>query len=280
MTADRVAAYYDQSGATEWRRLDEHWLEFHVQLHLLTAHLAPGSRVLDIGSGPGRYTVELARRGHRLVAGDLSPEQVRLAREAVATAGVADAVEAIELLDARDLRRFDDNSFDAVLSMGPFYHLQTPGERQQACAEASRVLRPGGLLFASFLPRPMWLSFALNELLNDAAGKSPPDALERLAAFWDEGVFRRMRLGFLTSAYFARIDEIALLFAAHGVGQVALVAAEGLGSWISNEQWERLRQRGQSAFDRAMALLLAVAEDPSTIGMSSHVLFIGRKAVP
>ncbi len=61
---------------------------------------------------------------------------------------VEDIIEA----DARDLTRWPDDSFDAALSLGPFYHLPDPADRERAAAELARVLKPGGLAFVALHP--------------------------------------------------------------------------------------------------------------------------------
>ena len=53
--------------------------------------------------------------------------------------------------DAMDLSRFPDNTFDVVFLMGPMYHIMSEKNRIRALAEAKRVLKPGGLLFTSFI---------------------------------------------------------------------------------------------------------------------------------
>ncbi len=85
-----VEAFYDRSALTEWRRLERHRTEFAVTLRALEEHLSglPCS-VLDVGGGPGRYAIELARRGYRVTLLDLSGESLRLAREKAEQAGVS-----------------------------------------------------------------------------------------------------------------------------------------------------------------------------------------------
>lgn len=85
---DKVRAYY--ATFDEWSRLDspEGAREFARALEILTERLSPGSRVLDLGGGPGRYAIELAHRGHRVVLADLSRAQLEVARQRVAAAGV------------------------------------------------------------------------------------------------------------------------------------------------------------------------------------------------
>lgn len=83
---------------------------------------------------------------------------LRLAREKAAEAGVM--LVTYEQGTATDLSRFPDNTFDAVLLMGPLYHLLEKAERQQALAECQRVLKPSGLLFAAFISRYALLRWA------------------------------------------------------------------------------------------------------------------------
>ncbi len=272
---DSVIGYYDAAAEREWERLDRGWIEFAVNLHFIAAAIPPGGRVLDLGAGPGRYAIALAGRGHRVRVGDLSPEQVRLARAKITAAGaeVAARVEAVEELDARDLRGLPNEGFDAVLALGPFYHLQAEADRRRAAGEIARVLRPGGVVCAAFMPRPAFLAVALRE-----PERWPPlDDPARLAPFWESGRFDHADPGRFTGAWFARIEEIAPFFAGVGIVETHTVASEGVASWLSERDWARLRERGPAAVDRVVALIIATAEDRSIPGMSTHLLYIGRK---
>ena len=101
-------------------------MEYAVTRKMLSKYLKPNSRILDIGGGPGRYAIWLAKHGHRVVLADLSPQLLSIARAKLDEAGVSASVEEIIEADACDLSHWQDDSFDAVLSLGPFYHL--PGE--------------------------------------------------------------------------------------------------------------------------------------------------------
>jgi SAM-dependent methyltransferase len=109
----------------------------------------PPALVADVGGGPGRYSLWLAGLGYRVLHRDL----VQLHVEQV-SADAADAGLQVEtgVADARDLD-LNDASVDAVLLLGPIYHLPTRDDRVAALAEGRRVVRPGGPVFAVAISR-------------------------------------------------------------------------------------------------------------------------------
>ncbi len=80
--------------------------------------LEPDMRVAEIGSGWGSLAIQLARLGARVTAINVSPEQIKVSRERVAAAGVADRVTFVE----RDYRELDGR-FDRVVSVGMMEHV-------------------------------------------------------------------------------------------------------------------------------------------------------------
>ncbi len=110
--------FYDQFAPREWERLERHRTEFAVTLRALDEFLsAPPYAVLNIGGGPGRYSIELARQGYTVTLLDISGESLRLARQKAAEAQVSLA--GYIHGNALDLSELDESSFDAVLLMGP-----------------------------------------------------------------------------------------------------------------------------------------------------------------
>jgi cyclopropane fatty-acyl-phospholipid synthase-like methyltransferase len=107
-----------------------------------TLKLEPGERVLDVGCGPGRHALALARRGIDVVGVDLSEDFVAFAREAAAAEGVRAR---FEVLDVRELAY--DDEFDAAvcLCQGGFGLL---GGRDETGVfdRIAASLRPGGRL--------------------------------------------------------------------------------------------------------------------------------------
>jgi ubiquinone/menaquinone biosynthesis C-methylase UbiE len=124
-----------------WANRINRGLYERVASDVVAAGLAEGSRVLDVGTGPGRLPLAIARAAPGLhVEGlDLSPEMVTRARQNAAEAGLGDKVAFTEG-DVAHLP-FEDASFDLIVSTMSQHHWRDPAA---GLREFRRVLRPGG----------------------------------------------------------------------------------------------------------------------------------------
>jgi ubiquinone/menaquinone biosynthesis C-methylase UbiE len=151
--AVKVAAYFDAFAEREWQRLEtsvQGRSSYAVHKRFLDERVREGMRVLDIGSGPGRFAIDMIERGARVTVADLSPVQVDLARRKIADRGLLDRVAEFRVLDVTNLSGLERDSFDAVVCYGGV--LSYTRERHvDALHEIARVLRPGGVLLASVM---------------------------------------------------------------------------------------------------------------------------------
>jgi cyclopropane fatty-acyl-phospholipid synthase-like methyltransferase len=111
-------------------------VDFLVEL----LHLSPGARILDVGCGPGRHSLELARRGFGTVGIDISEGFIEYARKvAVAKRLTAE----FQVADARSLGFKGD--FDAAICLceGAFGLAGDDAGHRQILAGVSRALKPG-----------------------------------------------------------------------------------------------------------------------------------------
>ncbi len=147
-TAEIIRNYYNGIPQDEWERLDRHPFEFLITAHYLDRYIKPGDTVLDIGGGPGRYTMYLAGKGCSVTLFDLAEENVAFARRKAAELRLdINAVRG----DAREADRLVSTQFDHVLLMGPMYHLLEEEDRAAAASAALKLLKPGGVIFISFI---------------------------------------------------------------------------------------------------------------------------------
>ena len=263
-----VQRLYDSDPAAEWARMDRHRTEFAVTRRALAEYLPPPpARILDCGGGPGRYATMLARQGYAVTLFDLSAGNLALAREKGAEAGVT--LDALEQGTALDLGRFPDDSFGAVLVMGPLYHLLEEAERRQALDEAYRVLKPGGPLFAAFIARYS----AHRRCAVQFPDQYDADArvYERLLV--DGGVPPPADGHTTFVGYFAHPAEVAPLCWCAGFEVATVLGVEGLVS--AGEA--AINQLDGPAWDTWADINWRVAADPCTHGGAEHLLVVAHK---
>ena len=138
-----TCAYYrDPGNSLEQAQLDK---KAHIAAKL---YLKPGMKVLDVGCGWGGLALYLHRQYDVDVLGvALAPDQIEVARERGAAAGVGDRVK-FELRDYRDV----EGSFDRITSVGLIEHLGKP-HIPGFFAHMSRLLKPDGLMFSHCIGR-------------------------------------------------------------------------------------------------------------------------------
>src|SRR5581483_6625194 len=109
------------------------------------------------------YSELLARRGSNVYLVDVALRLLDAAQERLTKAGLQDHILSVTNASATDLSFIPDESCDAVLMLGPFYHLSLLTERLKAASEARRILRKGGLLFAAGINRLTMLDWVYSD---------------------------------------------------------------------------------------------------------------------
>jgi len=274
----RLVAFYSQ-GEHERRRLQtgRGRLELVRTQELLRRALPPPpATVADVGGGPGTYAAWLAAAGYDVRLLDVVPGLVEQAR--ALAAAQPDRPFTAEVGDARALP-WPDASVDAVLFLGPLYHLPDPDDRERALAEARRVLRPGGVLAAAAIGR-----FAA---LLDAVRARRLD--DDLLAYLEETVLRDGRLeprdaGF-TSAYCHTPEDLHAEVAGAGFADTTIFAVEGPG-WLLFEREAGVPEGAGAAPDddrllaSALRAVRATETEPALLAVSSHLLAVARAGDP
>lgn len=266
MIDPEIAAYYDEGKERDRLTAGGESLELVRTKELLQRLLpAPLADVLDVGGGAGVYAAWLARLGYRVRLIDPMPLHVEQAR--AAAAAQPEKPFTVALGDARQLAA-DPASVDAVLLMGPLYHLTERIDRITALREAYRVLRPGGVVLAVGISRMASLLDALRQGVLHR-----PEAATIVERDLRTGQHRNPDrvVGWFTTAYFHTPNELREEVAAAGFETEPVFGIEGPGGYVGT---------GWSDPDRREGVLLAaraVEQEPSIIGLSAHLLMVGRK---
>jgi ubiquinone/menaquinone biosynthesis C-methylase UbiE len=264
--------YYDKYGQREWVRLErgaEAEVNFHIHQHYLLRYIQRGQRVLEIGPGPGRFTLELAACGAKVVALDISPEQLRLNRERMVAEGQADVVEKWVEGDVTDLSRFAPEEFDAVVCYGgPLSYVFEAAD--QALAEMLRVVKAGGYILLSVMS------------LLGTTRRFIGEIVELSFQYGMEEVDRVSRTGNLTGdvarghyCHMYRWSELQRLFAAH---RCEVVAASASGYLVlQDKEAARIARSEPALWDAFLAWEVMYCREPGAIDGGTHIIAVLRK---
>jgi SAM-dependent methyltransferase len=267
--SDDVLEHYGD--ADERGRLDTPLgvVEFERTIGILAEHLPrPPAVVADIGGGPGRYSLWLAEHGYTVRHRDLVPKHVEQLRANAADRGL-NVETAVGDARAVDLA---DGGADAMLLLGPLYHLPARDDRLQALREAARVVRPGGPVFAAAISR--WAPRLHGELVErlDLEFPSIRDQIET--------VERTGRLPPLFpnsfSGYCHRPAQLRAEVRAAGLDVVDLVNVEGIAFALTDLEARLADPRGRAVvLDAAREL----ARVPELLGIGPHLLATARRPI-
>ncbi|MFG1604348.1 class I SAM-dependent methyltransferase [Actinoplanes sp. NPDC049265] len=264
MLLPEVLAYYERGGETVRLSAGVGRLEFLRTWDILTRILPPPPAVIvDVGGATGVYAGPLAHAGYQVTVVDPVPSHV-------SASAARPGVTAV-LGDARALP-FDPASADAVLLMGPLYHLLDPAVRALAWREAVRVARPGGVVAGATIARHAPL---LDIVSRGLFGEAETREITLADVAHGRHVSPPGR-PFFTTAYFHAPGEPAAEASAAGLTRVRTLAVEGPVWPMTDRVTELLADPVTSA--ELLAALRGVEEEPSLLGASSHLLTFGTPA--
>lgn len=254
----------------EWERLsssDQGELErFRTQAIFSRELPPPPAVVFDIGGGAGVHAFSLAQQGYQVHLIDPVELHLEQARSHAAWSGVT--LVSIGRGDARALEIADDIA-DAVLLLGPLYHLTEHSDRIQALREARRILRPRGIILAAAISRFASLIDGLSSgFFHDATFR------EIVAADLATGQHRNPTNNprYFTTTYFHRPEELAAEMEEAGFSEIRVLAVEG-PAWSAShfkETWTDPLRR-----EKLMELLALIEKEPSIQGASAHLIAVG-----
>ncbi|NHM31950.1 class I SAM-dependent methyltransferase [Neobacillus terrae] len=265
-----ILNYYNQFD--EWGRLEREPIEFQVNWHYIKKYIPEMGYLLDNGAGPGKYSLELAKEGYQVTLTDLTPRLVEMAKNKAIEMGLDKNFNGFYAADARDLSMLNDDQFTASLMLGPMYHLQEENDRIKAIEELKRVTQRNGIVFVAFMPR---VRHILTSLLYPDHWK-PNDNVDTIIDFSHTGCFNHADTGRFTEAYYFNIEEINPFMESLGFETMELIGSN-VGAILNKDNWAYWRDKGEDEVNKIINLIKEQASNPHLLGISSHLLYIGRK---
>jgi SAM-dependent methyltransferase len=266
-----VEAYYDEYGDKEWQRLTQTpfaEINLHVHTHYLEQYVQPGSRVLEVGAGAGRFTQVLAALDCRVLVADISPVQLDLNRRHGHELGFAEVVENWIQLDVCSLGDLEPSSFDAVVCYGGA--LSYVFERAaDAVGECIHVLQKDGVLLASVMSLWGTAHNALNGVLH-----IPPEENQYITGSGD-----LTPESYPTGKHFChmyRASEFRNLLSHAGLEVVAMAASNCLSTrW--DEHLMQIRHDAEK-WTELLRMELEATRELGCLDMGTHLIAVARKS--
>ncbi|MEH7076313.1 class I SAM-dependent methyltransferase [Neobacillus drentensis] len=256
-----IEAWYDTK-YDEWTRLERHKIEFDITKRYLDDYLqGENLEVFDIGGGPGRYSLYLAEKGHRVSLLDLSKRNIEVAKEKSFEIGIQlnDYIHgnALEL-------DYLDKTYDVILLMGPLYHLVKESDRRTAVEGALKLLKPNGIIVASFISNYAPLQDYLSKV-------SPIESVDRILGYLENGKNKTLE-GF-TTAYFTDYMGARTFMKSFELTELVFAGVENILCCKEKE----INSLEDSEYKKWIEIGYYLSRDENVIGTSQHFLYIGRK---
>ena len=254
-----ISGFYDQSDEDGRLLRSRHGqLEYAVTMHYIHRFVKPGDQVLEVGAGTGRYSIALAKEGMDVTAVELAESNLAVLKKN------SRGLERISSFqgDAVDLRRFEEQTFDMTLVLGPLYHLYEPEEVHKAIDEAIRVTKKNGIMLFAFIS-VFGIMYANYFQGNWAKGQE-----ENFTQGYAVRHFREQ----LFTGY--DVTEFEQLFRDKPVRWITTTGTDGIIESIEDRADFKITDEDFPAF---VDWYLAFSEKRELLGNTNHLLYICRK---
>lgn len=259
-----VKNYYDSDVLMEWNRLEEHPYEFELTVRMMNRYIKPGDSILDIGGGPGRYSLYFAGKDCDVTLLDLSSSNVNFALKKAEELNVR--LNGI-VGDAREVGELVSGSYDHVFIMGPMYHLLDEQDRARAINSALPLLKEGGNLYVSFILIFSGMIYSMKykpEMIMGEAEGPFIDSVIRGDSYGGDA---------FTKAFFINQKGIMPFMERFPLKKLNLFGQEGIMSPCE----ENFLIQPREVVDKWLDVAEKLCEREEFLGYAEHAMYIGRK---
>ncbi|MCL2703923.1 MAG: class I SAM-dependent methyltransferase [Defluviitaleaceae bacterium] len=264
-TTKIVMDYYDAEVEREWNRIAGR-PEYLLTCRMLDRYIKPGNSVLDIGGGPGRYSVYLAEKGCSVTLFDLSAGNTKYGKERAAELGLSIST---VTGDAREADKLVNGQFDHVLLMGPMYHLLDEADRVNSVKASINLLKPGGVMFVSFINMMGGIIYGM-KFMPEIIASTAPCEIEFIQSVIDK---RSYAGDAFTKAFFIEQSELLPFMAQFPLEKLHLFGQEGIVSPCE----PNIMSQPKEIIDLWLDLSEKLWDREELLSWSEHLMYVGRK---
>ncbi len=239
-------------------------IEFLTTVKALDEIIKGKKTILDCAAGTGIYSFYYADKGHTVTATDITPRHIEVIRSTLRNKPYKMET---AVLDATDMSIFENESFDVVLNMGPFYHLVDASDRGKCMRESLRVLKKGGFLITAYIPRYYVFQYVATQNKDFLDAKLAKQIIQTGELHHDD------EKCFWTDTYYSTYEEMEQLYQQHGVTVIDHFAQDGATAHFS----EKVDNWTDEEFKIWCDYHYSVCREKSLLGASNHVIIAGQK---
>ena len=234
-----------------------HMIEYITTTKYIEKYLKKGDRILEVGAGTGRYSINYAQKGYQVDSVELVNKNLEILKSKITKEMNIKAIQG----NCLNLNMYKENTFDITLVLGPMYHLYEEEDINKAIKEVIRVTKPGGKIFLAFISSDaIVISYGLRK-----------GNLKRLKEICGEN----WNLPRLKEEVFApnRLEDIDNLINKSDVNRLETIAIDG----IAEHMQDYINNLSDEEFEIFVNYHLKTCTRKELIGYSAHILEIIEK---
>jgi ubiquinone/menaquinone biosynthesis C-methylase UbiE len=267
-----IEKHFNEAGLNEWERLVKSprgLVSLYIHTHYLREYIKSGANVLEVGPGPGRFTIELAKLGARISIVDLSAEQLRLNEQKVEEAGFEHAVVWRKKMDIIDLSELQDSTFDATVCYGgPLSYVFDHADK--VMEEMLRVTKPGGFVFLGVMSSlGSWQLF-----IEDVFDLIEEHGLERIQRLFEDGEVIDKLATDSHQCQMYRWSELKSLLSRHQCDIIEVSACAYLSNNLHTEEKLREAMEKPEVWEAFLQWELGFCKEPGAIDAGTHMIVV------
>lgn len=250
MNEKELIKYYNKFNEDKRLKTKHGYIEYLTTMKYLKDYLKPNSKILDIGAGTGAYSIPLFEEGYEIDAVELVKHNLKVIEK-------KSNIKCFNI-NATNLSKIKDSTYDITLLFGPMYHLISKDEKIKALYEAKRVTKKNGLIFISYCMNEYALithGFIENELLNE---------LDKI----DDNYKIISKSNDLYS--FVRLENINELNKITNLKRIKIISQDGPTEYLKKV----INKMDEETYNKFIDYHLKTCEDITLLGASRHLLDI------
>ena len=258
MNEENLIKYYNKFNEDKRLTRRHGIVEFRTAMKYIVKYLKKmdNPKILDVGAGTGRYSIELDKQGYDVTAVELVKHNLMHLKKNYPDIKSYQG-------NAINLKKFKDESFNMVLLFGPMYHLITKNEKIKALMEAKRVVKTGGIIM---------ISYYMNEYAVIKHGFVEGNILDAIDSNEiDKNFHITPKCDDLYSM--VRLEDINELKKIAKLKRIKILSQDGASDYIR----PIINKMDDKTFETYIKYHLSICERKELLGASSHVLDILKK---